>query len=329
MAQASFGYMGIGKEVTHGTEVAPSKFLPVKDVNFPIENNFIEVREIRGSRQAYQTFAGPLRPNASFTSSFYPAGAMGYIFRGLFGASTDALVAPSATVFLHTFVDAASLPSYSFERSDARTDGAGAILHERLNGVKIESVSVTAEYGQDVEIAVNAQGLDFPTDPAAKPGSFTYPAMEPFIFSDVAVSIDGVSSSLFKTLNFEITNTLERQESLRGERTAYKIMEGGLDCTLSGNLIFEDADLYAKLQTGESFEVEVTFTGVEIDAVNALNYQAVFTWPKVRVATFDIPMTAGEIMEADVEFEVSYDVATDKLITVTLQNLDNATAYTA
>jgi hypothetical protein len=38
-------------------------------------------------------------------------------------------------------------------------------------------------------------------------------------------------------------------------------------------------------------------------------------------------MTAGEVMEADVEFNVSFDFATNKLVDVQLTNLDNTTAY--
>lgn len=72
MAQSSFGYFGFGKETVEGDDVAPTTFLPVKDVNFEIDNEAIEFSEIRGNRQAYSNFDGPLRPSASFTSAVYP-----------------------------------------------------------------------------------------------------------------------------------------------------------------------------------------------------------------------------------------------------------------
>src|SRR6478752_1083536 len=97
MAQASFGYFGMGVETTPGTAVPPTKYLPVKDVDFPVSTDFIEVREIRGSRQAYSNFDGPQRPDISFTSALYPAGAMGVLFRGLFGSYTTAAAGASAT----------------------------------------------------------------------------------------------------------------------------------------------------------------------------------------------------------------------------------------
>jgi hypothetical protein len=329
MAQASFGYFGIGIETTPGTAVPPTKFLPVKDVDFPIETDFIELREIRGSRQAYSTFDGPVRPNVSFTSSFYPAGAMGVLLKGLFGTSSAAQVATSTIAWTHTFGDAAVLPSLSMERSDARADGAGVIL-QRLNGVKVESMGFSAAYGEDVEVSVQGQGLGFPTTPGAKPVSFTNtPTMNPFIFTGAAIEVDGVANNLFKSIDFEFTNTLERQESLRGTREAFKMYEGGLDCTLSGTLIFDDLILYNKLKNSEYLTVTAMFTGDLADPATTPDtfFTARFHWPKVKVSSFGIPMTAGEVMEADVEFNVSFDFATNKLVDVQLTNLDNTTAY--
>jgi hypothetical protein len=328
MAQASFGYFGIGVETTPGTSVPPTKFLPVKDVDFPVETDFIEIREIRGSRQAYSTFDGPVRPNVNFTTAFYPALGMGVLLKGLFGAVSTAAAGTSIVAFTHTFGDAAALPSLSMERSDARAGGAGIIL-QRVNGVKIESMGFSCAYGEDVEVTVNGQGLSFPETPGAKPGSFTYPAMNPFIFTGASIELDGVENDLFKSIDFEFTNTLERQESLRGTREAFKIYEGGLDCTLSGTIIFDDLSLYTKLKNSEYLTVTALFTGDVADTATTPDtfYTARFHWPKVKVSSFGIPMTAGEVMEADVEFEVSFDFATSKLVDVQLTNLDVANTY--
>ena len=73
--------------------------------------------------------------------------------------------------------------------------------------------------------------------------------------------------------------------------------------------------------------MEAQFQGAEIDAANSINYGATFQWPKVKVSSFGIPMTAGEVMEADVEFQVSFDQATSELVHVTLTNLDAANTY--
>jgi Phage tail tube protein len=327
MAQASFGYFGVGVESTPGTAVAPTKFLPVKDVDFPVETDFIEIREIRGSRQAYSNFDGPVRPSVTFTSSFYPSGAMGVLLKGLFGSVTTAATLSSTTAKTHTFGDAAVLPSLSFERSDTRA--GGGIIHQRTNGCKVETLGFSAAYGEDVEVSCTAQGLGFPTTPGSKPGAFPYPSADPFIFTGATVSIDGTANNLFKTIDFEFTNTLERQETLRGTREAYKLYEGGLACSLSGTLVFDDLTLYTALRNSTQISVEATFVGAQIasDGPGNIFYEAEFTWPKVKVSNFGIPMTAGEVMEADVEFQVSFDFATSKLVGVTLTNLEVSGTY--
>ena len=327
MAQSSFGYFGFGKEATEGDDVAPTVFMPVKDVNFEIDNEAIEITEIRGNRQAYSNFDGPLRPSASFTSSVYPHASTGMLLRGLFGAVTNALDSPSTTVYEHSFTDAASLPSFSLERSDTRTLGTG-YLFQRLNGCKVESIGFTASYGEDVEMRVAMQGLDFPTTPAAKPAAFTeIPTTDPFLFSGAAVEVDGVSNNYFKSVDFEFTNTLERQETLRGARTAYRIYEGGLSCSLSGTMAFESQDMYDKMANSEYFSMEVRFAGATIDAPNTLKNELVFTWPKLKVQTLGLPMTAGEIIEADVSFLVSFDFATNRIVEVIQRDLDPGTTW--
>src|SRR5688500_3377165 len=158
---ASTGYFGIGVETVPATSVAPTKFLPVKDVNFPVDVEFIDVPEIGGSRQRGQKYDGPVSVSATLTSSFYPSLAMGVLLRGLFGSVTTAAEGASSTAFRHTFADAAVLPSLSFERSDTVTEGTG-LLHERIRGCKIESMGFSCAFGEDIDVCIDAQGLTFP-----------------------------------------------------------------------------------------------------------------------------------------------------------------------
>lgn len=325
MPSAIQGYLGVGVESTAGTSVAPTKFLPVKSVDFDTQQDQIVIREIGGTRQAQRSFGGSIRPSITFDTAFYPAGAMGTVLRGLFGASTSALEAPSTIAYTHSFVDAAVLPSLSFERSE--TAGAGGVLHERVPGCKIESVSFSAEFGAEVNVTVNAQGLKFPEDPASKPGSITLPAMDPFIFTGVSIDIDGTPSDLFKSLDFDFTNTLEPQESLRQSREAFAIHEGPIECSLSGTMIFNDQSVYNLFKTQEEFEVTANFVGGIADEDESIPYGATFTWHRVKVLNFSAPMEAEGVMEAQVEFTVSYDTTLNRFVTVTMTNLDATGAY--
>lgn len=328
MGSAAFGYLGVGVETTPGVSVAPTKFIPVKSVNFNVDQEDITFREIAGSRQAQQSFGGSIRPSVSLTSALYPSGAFGVLLRALFGSVTTNAAGSSVTAFDHVFGDSAVLPSLSFERSDSATQGQG-LLHQRIPGCKIESMGFSAEFGSDVEVSVEAQGLTFPEKPANKPanGTILLPAMSPFIFTDVAVDIGSVTSDLFKSISFDFTNTLEPQEALRKTRSAYKIHEGPLECSLSGTMIYEDNSIYDKFANAEEFSVRARFESEMADENTNTRYAIEFEWPKVKVQNFDVPMEAEGVMEADVEFSVSYDKATGRFVNVTLTNLDAENAY--
>ena len=327
MAQASIGYFGWSKETVEGTAVAPSVFLPVKSVNFMIDNTPIEITEIDGDRGSYQNQDGPLRPSVTFTAATYPHKATGQILQGLMGSVSHGLESPSATVYAHTFSSAGTIPSFTMERSDTRTFGTGA-LFQRQNGCKVESVQFTCNYGEDVEMQVTLQGLDFPSTPGSKPASYTAtPTMDPFIFSGASVSIDGTPNELFKTITFTFTNTLERQETLRGQRTAYRIFEGGLKCDLSGTMVYEDTSIYDLLKNSTYFSVSALFTGAVIDVPNDMSYDLSFTWPKVKVLTLGNEMQAGGIIEADVTFQVSFDKVTRKLVDIVMHDLDTGSTW--
>ena len=322
---AGTGYFGLGVETVVGTSVAPTKFLPVKDVDFPVDVTFIDFMEIRGSRQAQQKFDGPVESSVTATSSFYPSLGMGLLLKGLFGAVTTAPVSGSTIAFAHTFSDAATLPSFSFERSD--TTGSSGLLIQRVTGAKVESLGFSCAFGEDVEVSISAQGLTFPETPSSRPVTITYPAADPFIFTGASIQIDGTDNLLFKSIDFDFTNTLERQQTLRKTRNAYRMFEGGMDATLSGTLAFESLALYEKFKNSDYLTVGVKFEGAVADSANATKYSAAFGWPKVKVSNHSMSMSAGEVIEVDVDFEISYDNATGQRTTCVLTNLDPATTY--
>lgn len=330
MPAAIQGYVGVGVETTPATSVTPKKFIPAKSASFPIDNEIIDFVEIRGNRQAQQKFDGALNPSVSITTAAYPTGFMGVLLRALFGDAGGALVAPSSTVYKHTFYDSGTaLPSLSFERTDKQT--SGGLLHERVPGCKIESISFTAEFGADVEMQIEAQGLSFPETPVSKASPITYPAQDPFIFTGVTVDIDGVPNNLFKSLNFDFTNTLERQQSLRGSRNAYRLHEGRTELTLGGTLIYEDNSIRDMFRDSTEFSVSTMFTGGVADATNSLDYYLGFTWPRVKVQTFEVNFEAEGVMEAEVEFNVIFDqsVGTNgAAVVVELQNTEPVATYT-
>src|SRR5690606_35649442 len=130
-----------------------------------------------------------------------------------------------------------------------------------------------------------------------------------------------------KSISFDFNNTLEHQEALRNVRTAYKIHEGPLECTLSGTMIFEDASIYQRFQNQSEFSVTARFVSGVADPDTNTNYSIEFTWPKVTVQNFDVAMEAAGVMEVDVEFSVTYDRLINRFGEGGRVNVDCGSAY--
>jgi hypothetical protein len=333
MAIADTGYFAISTESVAGTaETTPEDFLQVEEVNFDWENEFIDVRTIQGSRQAVEVLDGPTRPNASFRSPLYASGPIGRVFYGLLGAYSSAAEGSSVTALRHTFEDANTLPSFTLERADARS-GEGGLLCQRVAGAKVESVSLSCAFGEKVDMEVNFQATKKPvTATPVADGSVVYPVETPMYFLGAVVEVDTVASNEFKSIQLEMRNTLERQESLRGSSESYSISEGGFETTFSGMLTFDTITMYNNFANATELAIELIFTSdteAAADGPGSVYYLAHLTMPKVKISRLSLPYTAGEVIEADATFRVIYDKVTGVTIKPELVNIDAAGAYDA
>lgn len=357
MAVSSTGYVAIGYEtIVSNAYVSPArvaanyKVFPAEEAEIDPAKEFIDFREIRGSRQAMITLDGPFRPTANMKGALYPLGVTGMLLAGTFGKVTTS--GPVSGLYTHTFSDGATLPTFTIERADAVT---GATIVEKLTGCKIESLQLACAFGEKADLTVNFQGTNKPTkiESGGNPQTFMQAISEtkipnemlplksgavvdPVIFSGATVAWrlynddggwDGNETTLatIKSVNVEFNNTLTRQETLNGQDDAYKIFEGGLECTLSGALVFEDLTMYNRMMSGKPVAIRLSFKS-NTDAVSGTKHEIEFYWPKVKVSRASIPFTAGEVIESDVEFKVLFDQASSKMVEVTLKNADTGYA---
>lgn len=332
MAVASTGYTAVSKESTFGTAItSPTHFYPFEEIDSDWANEFIRWQELRASRQAYRSADGMFRPSITAKGPLYAEGGLGVIFQGLTGGRASALLSGATVGFGHTFSDGA-LTSMTIERSDGVNGGSG-ILCERFAGCKVESVGLSAAMGEKVDLNVAWQAAKKPvTASAATPSN--WPASAPIVFKGVSFEIDGSASGdalLFKTINMEFKNTLNREETLRATDETYKIFEGGIECTLSASMTFESLTMYNRVATNRSpFELVAFLTSTTLadaDTTPDTYYGLEITWPSVRVAKVGTPFRAGEVISADVTFDVQFDYTANKAFEIVMKNIDNATAY--
>lgn len=302
MTQAANGYAGFGLGTSDST--APTMFLPTQEINISSNNQEIETREMIGTRQNKKTYDGSIEVEATLKTALYPVGALGLLMKGLFGVDVKTTPGGGTLARKHAFGNAKTLPELVVERSDAFAT-EGHVLCERISGAKVNSISVSAAFGEVVNVDVNIMGRTVPTNPTPQTRAAViagFPDIEACTFAGVEVSIDGVASDLFKTVNFEVTNNLERTNTLRKRRDAKKVYENATDVTLSATAEL-DSDLYSKFQTADVFALTLVF---ESDSIieSTDNYRMEVTFPNVRILNSDQPFTGEGVVDMDLEFSV-------------------------
>lgn len=340
MAVASTGYTLIARETTPGTprnrEEYNYFFYPAEEVEIMPGKEFIDFREIRGSRQAMITLDGPFRPTANMKGALYPTGATALFFAGAMGSvSTEDL---GNNVYRHEFVDAPTLPSFTLERSNVHN---GTTFIEQVAGAKVESVQVACAFGEKANLTVNFQAAKKPTklattffdDANITAGKFPNTMLpftdlssgnyfvNPLIFRDAAIWLANQDDSFgsenrlmtMKNINLELRNTLTRQETLNGDDDTYKLFEGGFECTLSGSMVFESASMYQRVLNGTPVKIKLSFANNDIisgDTAHGMRFE----WPSVKVSRASLPFRAGEVIESDVEFKVRFNPSNNRAV---------------
>lgn len=281
---------------TNGTSNTQWWAYPAEEIEFMPGKEFIDFKEIRGSRQAYTTLDGPFRATASVKGAVYPGAALAQFIYGTLGDvrvlgtdGNDSGTDPDAPglsfgttatnkAYEMVFSDGATIPNWSLERSDGR-DGSATIV-EQLKGCKVESLQFQANFGEKVDMTVQFQGAKRPqivthvvnnetvADPLTN-AQIVYPASDitPLYFNRAAIKLGGVQFGTMKTVSFDMKNTITRQEVLNSTVTgnytvsetvdSYKLFEGGMECTLTGTAVFESTDLYDKLISGATATMEL------------------------------------------------------------------------
>lgn len=359
MALASTGYIILGYEeldtpgVARGRTSANYQAFPAEEVEIDPAKEFIDFKEIRGSRQASITLDGPFRPTANMKGALYPVGVTGMLLAGTFGAVSSTA---SGGVTTHVFSDSAALPTFTLERADAQTD---AQIVQQAKGCKIESLQLACAFGEKADLTVNFQVQKKPEILEETFNEVQTPAItkiplsmlpyksdnttpvEPVTFKGATVKwssygTDGLNANTswdnmtalatIKSVNVEFNNTLTRQETLNGADDAYKIFEGGMECTLSGTVVFEDLTMYNKMMSGLPVAIRLKLES-NTEVVSGTKHSIEFYWPRVKVSKASLPFTAGEVIESDVEFKVIFDQSEGKLVEITMKNDDSDTAY--
>lgn len=294
MALGALGYVGYGVEVTEGTAVAPTLYLPVSSFSFEDTNDFSVPDQIRYGRDRSVAMASPYSVSGSMEMELIPTD-IGPLLKSVF-ACANTNIASSAYAgggYQHIFTPGKGEPTLTFESS------AAGILVMRYSGVRVNTMELKAAFGEIVTASFGLEGLN-----RAKQGAEstpTYTDVLPYHFSGASVLFDSVANANVKDFTFSVGNNGDRVGTLRKTRAWKRQQLGFRDVGLGMTLDFVDTAEYDKFLAGTTMDVTIHLEAGYISGSSGPKHTLVIDIPNVMYNKAGVPLSAGDHLEQSVE----------------------------
>lgn len=318
MSLGALGYVGYGIEVTDGTFVAPTKYLPVSSFSFEDSNDFITPDQIRHSRDRYIAMVAPYSVSGSMEMELIPT-ETAHLLKSAW-AATVATGAYAGGGYEHTFTPASAEPTFTFESS------AADILVMRYSGVRVNTLEIKAAFGEIVTASFGLEGVN-----RAKQGSTsspTYTNVQPFHFTGADVHVAaGTLLTHVKDFTFGTNNNFERIGTLRRTRAWKRMAFGMREVTLAMTLDFTDTSEYDRFLAESVFDVDLFLEGSAAGLTGMGSNKPVLRIQptNVRWNKVNVPLSAGDYLEQAVEALIVAPIGGDIFTADLINNEQNVT----
>lgn len=310
MALGALGYVGYGIESTEGTQVAPTKFLPVSSFSFEDSNDFIVPDQIRHSRDRYIAMAAPYAVSGSMEMELIPNG-VAHLLKSAFSA-TIVTSAYAGGGYQHVYTPASEAPTFTFESS------AADVLIMRYGGVRVNTIEIKAAFGEIVTASFGLEGIN-----RTKQGGITAPSYVntvPFHFSGADIKVaGGTLLTTVKDFTFGVNNNIERVGTLRKTRSWKRLDLGMREVTLALTIDFTDTSEYDRFLNETIFDVDLHMAGPVGSGMGTNPAVLRVQVPNVRWNKVNVPLGAGDMLEQAVEALIIAPIGGD-IFTATLVN---------
>jgi len=314
MAKNGFqSFIGLGKESSFGSQVAPTNFIEFNSESIMKEINRIMSAGIRNSASASRYKNGAVSVGGDIEAEL-PYSGLELLLLVTFGKVTTSNV--DGNVYQHIFE-----PVNNISDSLSIEVNRGGIPF-RYAGCKVNEFSISSELDA-IPIATfgilgQEEYIDTDISPAAA-SEPTYPDNELSVFVEGVFKIDTVEAEV---MSFEVTNANNLKDDKRrlGKASRIKIPRNDLrEVTGTMHVEFDDLTHYQKFVNGTEASLELKFTGSLIEAT--YNREILIELPRV-IYNGETPQVGGrEIIENDIPFTAIYDVENSKPeLKITLQN---------
>jgi hypothetical protein len=310
MATGRRGSIGMGKETTWGTSVAPTSFFNATE-SITEERGRLREDMVFGTRSRQGADAGRNRFRGGINGMHARAAGVGHWLRAALGApATSGAAAPYSHVFtpaVAAFSTVAALPPYSVtvkRKSDMiHRYGGGQCSRLTLRQPKDNALVLDSEW--------LFKGVTSPADT-----TMVLESTKRFLFAQLAVTRAAAAFPYLEDLAIIIDNGLEPEEVLN-ESAEISAVEFGANSsiTVEMTLTFRDSNVYDDFKNNAVQAWGFLWT---IDANTSLNIAI----PQLNVEEWGAPISNAGRMTVRVRGTAEYNTAAGHELQVTLRNAE-------
>lgn len=303
-------HVGIGKESSYGTAVAPTVFFipqEVKGMNIDMDRQYNE--GVKGTAPKNKNaFSGIAKLEGGYEMDLYPL-ASTYVLHSALGGVNSALESGETEVYKHTFTESFTKPSYTVEEK------FGEVI-KRYAGYVAQKFTVEVKKGETAKISFAGMAK---SQNSETPATASYETTRPFNFADVStLTIGGVSVLTHaQEVSFEYDNGLVGRPSL-GDNYIKGVVAGKSE--MKGKIL-----MYLDSTTKDFIEDHITNTQRAIDFIltgDAIGEESNNSY-RIYIAKADIQSYSEEITDNYNMLELSFEAvedATDGIVRVEVIN---------
>lgn len=331
MPTQSLQVIGFSKEVTAGTFVAPTKFVPgtaTPNTNISVT----QPQQSRGTRSQVLDVPTAVGSGLQVSCELIPE-VISSLIAGWFGTGSDVVTGSAGAGYTHTLTPQSALPSYSFEIDN---DIFTQILARQFVYNLIDQLTLTYQAQQIVTAQFQTVGQREITP--ATPGLPSNPTpaittLQPMDFSLLAFTQGGGASTQLISATLTAANQVQAVPSSNGQLYVTRIAPTQRKVTFSTTLDFLDTTFYNYWKAVAGVNGYVGAGGIVLSLVSANNvagatnpYKVQFTLPNLRPQDQYALNSASDILQQQISWSVTQGAAANEINAVIVNSESAALA---
>jgi len=303
-------WLGLGKETTRGTAVAPTRFIPVEagsEAEYKL--NLIEDETVRGIFEKFPPKAGTKEGTFSISGIEGDVNNIGELIYSLLGDVTTTQLDTDAYQHVFKRSNSITLPSYTIT------------IHRGINAKRYPlSVvkSLVFTQGVDAKLKIDASGIFKTEEDYSSPPTPTWSELKTMMFYNNIFKIDGTQNTMVREWSVTIDNGSVGIRALNNTQDIVDVISHAkLVTTGSFVIFFENETQRQKFLNNTSADVEILVEGEQLTTGH--NYTLKIKLPQIHYTAYPFGEVEG-LLGASVSFNVYYNLTAQNSVEITLKN---------